>query len=225
MICYTSDSSEYVLNLNNQPFASGTQGKVYKLNEQKCIKIYDQDMPMIDREVFTFIKESSLPNVYKLYELLYKDAKLKEIFAYIMHYYQSDVLNILDEPTEYTIHNIDILTNTAHVLAENQILLKDRIPSNVVLTKDAVIMIDMDSCNKLVQCPKHILDINISNLLYLFKRLYQNALKQKGVDLDNNQSLSDYLDELFMFTRTPAKVLSRRMGGSKTPMDLFYWRY
>lgn len=145
MIFYTKDLDKLKYNLDGNFLGKGTQGSVYRLDDDKCLKIYNQSGCIrFNSCVFEIIKELSLDGIYKLYDLLYYGKSLKTVGAYTTKYYQSRIDNILDEPIDYTLDNINILYNSGTILAEHQIGLKDSIPSNVILTKDQVVMIDMD---------------------------------------------------------------------------------
>ena len=223
MIYYNKNLEKLVYNLKEMPFNYGTQGEIYKINNDKCIKVYYEYSTKIEPEIFELLRDLSLPGIYKLYELLYRNKNTQEVSGYTMKYYQPEIDNILDEPIEYTLHSVDILHKTAIALSEHNILVSDRIPANVILTNDGAVMIDMDYCIKSLS-QGEALDVNINNLLYMFKRLYQEGLKRKGYDI-NSEELNKYIESLFSFSKQPAKILERRMCGAKTPMDLFYWRY
>ena len=96
MIYYSKNLEELDFSPNEQPFNHGTQGKIYKINDDKCIKLYYEDSPKIDQEIFTILKDLELPGVYKLYELLYSERNLKELAGYTMKYYRKEINNILN---------------------------------------------------------------------------------------------------------------------------------
>lgn len=224
MMYYTSDLKKVEYTPKIEPLGSGTQGSVYRLDENKCIKIYKEDSVTFDPEIFKFFKELSLKGYSKLHDLLYNDPDLRKVAGYIVDYYPTEVENILFMPLEYTLHNIDILYNSVKLLAENSILAKDTIPDNAILGKENITMIDFDTCRKSILSKSAILDVNTNNILYLFKRLYEEGLKKIGKDISNNEELSNYLESLFSYCKEPAKTLSKRMCGANKPYDLLYWR-
>lgn len=224
VIYCTGELKRVEFNSDKKPIGSGTQGNVYRFENDKCIKIYDNDVTKYDPEMFKLFKELSLEGYCKLYDLLYNSPFLDEVSGYTMKYYQTEVDNILNMPTEYTIHSFNILYNSIKILADNRIIAKDTIPANAILTKDNVTLIDFDSCIRSSQDVNVILEVNINNILYLFRRLFEEGLKKMGKDT-NDDNLSDYLDALFAYSKEPVKALKRRMAYTKTPMEILPWKY
>ena len=64
---------------------SGMYGSVYKLNEETCIKIYDE-VGSIELNILKKINELKLPNYYKILEFYYNKNNILK--AHIMEYYQ-----------------------------------------------------------------------------------------------------------------------------------------
>lgn len=225
MIYCTNDLRKVEFIPCDKPIGEGTQGKVYKLDDDKCIKIYGQDVIKYDPEMFGLFKHLSLEGYCKLYDLLYNDPFLDEIAGYTMKYYQNEVENILLMPIEYTLHSFNILYNSVKILADNRIFAKDTVPANAILGKDNVVLIDFDDCKRSIQDSKEVLEVNINNILYLFRRLYEEGLKKMGKNIDVDDELSDYLDALFSYSKEPVKALKRRMAYAKTPMEVLPWKY
>lgn len=225
MIYYTSDLRKMEYTPDEQfKIGEGTQGTVYKQGNNQCIKIYNGERTTFDPEIFELFQALVLPNYGKLYDLLYGDSGLQEVAAYTMEYYQSSAENILHMPTEYTLENFNILFNSIKSLADNRVLAKDLIPVNAILGKDNITIIDFDSCVRAQLDSEAVLEVNINNLLYLFKRLYRQELMKLGKDVDNNKVLSSYLNYLFSYSSEPVKTLKRKLEYTKTPMDSLYWR-
>lgn len=225
MIYCTNDLRKVEFIPCDKPIGEGTQGKVYKIDADKCIKIYGHDVMKYEPEMFELFKNLSLEGHCKLYDLLYSDPFLDEIAGYTMKYYQNEVDNILLMPTEYTLHSFNILYNSVKVLADNRIFAKDTVPANAILCKDNVVLIDFDACKRTNQDSKAVLEVNINNILYLFRRLYEEGLKKMGKNIEGDNELSDYLDTLFSYSNEPVKTLKKRMSYSRTPMDVLPWKY
>ena len=69
---------------------------------------------------------------------------------------------------------------------------------------------------------------SLNNLMYTFRKLYEEALIKKNINFDEKTisgiPIKSYLDYLFntrCFPNEPALVLKRKFVGAKTPMDLF----
>ena len=86
MIYYTSDSRKIEFTPNENYIGSGIQATVYKLDDDKCIKIYGEDTRKYDREVFELFKALSLEGYCKLYDLLYNDKYQSKILGFTMKY-------------------------------------------------------------------------------------------------------------------------------------------
>ena len=114
--------------------------------------------------------------------------------------------------------------NSVKVLAENNIIAKDTIPANAILGKDNITLIDFDTCEKSRLDRESILEVNTNNILYLFRRLFEEDLKKMGKNVTDDE-LSDYLDALFSYSKEPVKALTRRMAYTKTPMEVLPWKY
>ena len=224
MIYYTEDLRKIEFSLNDEPIGVGTKGKVYRFDDDKCIKIYDKDVLKYNPEMFDIFKKLSLSGYCQLYDLLYTNPFLDEIAGYTMKFCQREVENILNMPTEYTIHSFNTLYNSIRVLADNKILANDTIPANAILGRDNVILIDFDACIKSEQDVNAILEVNTNNLLYLFRRLFEEGLRKMRKNICDDE-LSNYLDALFAYSKEPVKSLKRRMAYSKTPMELLPWKY
>lgn len=221
MIYYKENSKPIEFTSKAEPVAQGEQGKIYKIDINKCIKVYTEGMPTITPEVFKIYKDLSLEGYSKLHEIWYRDEKLKAVGAYISDWYVKTRDNILFMPSEYTIHNLSVLYNSIEVLSKNQILVRDLIPQNVILGNDNMTVIDFDSC-RLSTKPKEELErLNTCALLKLFRDIYKDSLRSLAVNVDKNKTLSNYIDNMFKNTGNCAKKLERKMPKGR-PIDYIY---
>lgn len=224
MIYYDSGSRPIEFTPEKEAIGFGRQGAVYDFGVDKCIKIYTEDASRYEPEIFELFKELSLDGYCKLYDLLYSDPKKQEVAAYIMKKYVNEVENILNMPTDYTIDSFNTLYNSVRILAHNRIIARDTIAANAILSNDGVILIDFDSCNRTTLLEDHVLEININNILYLFKGLFKEGLKKMGKKIEDEE-LSNYLNHIFAYSKEPVKALKRRMAYSNTPMDVLPYKY
>lgn len=224
MVYYTNDNRKVEFIAEGNPLGKGTQGIVYDYDVNKCIKIYFEDASRYSKEMFDLFKKLSLKGYAKLYDLLYSSADNEKIVAYIMEKYTREIENILTMPTEYTIDSFNTLYNSVSVLTENNIIAKDTIPCNAVLGKDGITLIDFESSNR-VDLPKEIVrEVNINNILYLFRRLFEEELKRFGKDILDDD-LSNNLDRTFAYSSEPVKALKRKLAYCKTPMESLPYKY
>lgn len=221
MIYYKENLTPVEFTPNAKPIAEGEQGNIYKLNQNRCIKIYTAGMPTINPEVFKIYKELSLEGYSKLHELWYSDVELKEVGAYISDWYVKTRDNILFMPTEYTIHNLSVLYNSIKVLSENQILARDLIPQNVILGSENITVVDFDSCRLSTKTRDELERLNTLAVLKLFREIYKDGLRSLALNIDKNKALSNYIDAMFKAKEDPVKKLERKMPKGR-PIDYIY---
>ena len=144
-----------------------------------------------------------------------------------MEYLEKSKRSIIDMPTEYTLDNLNLLYKSLQVLASNLIMAKDLYHKNMLVGESKITIIDLDGYKKM-SYNDDILWHNTNNLLYAFKRLYEEELKKMGIDMENKRvgsmNVNDYLSYLFdhkSVKEEPAKVLERKLIGTKTPRELF----
>lgn len=225
MIYYTNDKEKFEYTPTSLLIGKGTQARIYKLNDRQCIKIYNKNAYRISPEIFALFKSNSFNGYYQLGDLLYLE-NTDEIGAYTMTYYPKGKYNILDMPTEYTLFSFSLLYNTIKDVSKMGIQFRDLIPSNVIISDDGIVVIDIDRyrLSKTLNTD-YIFSLNVESLFLLFNRLYIEGMEEKGYDpfaIIKNYDLSEYLDWLFRFNYSnPVEVLSKKMSRVKRPIDLF----
>lgn len=224
MIYYTENSKQVEIISKSFAISSGEQGYIHKLDDNKCIKSYIKGMPTIDPEIFKLYKELSLEGYSKLYDIFYRDPELQQVAGYTAKYYTEDPENLLFRSTEYTIYNLEVLYNAMKILSENQILVKDLIPRNIILGKDNVTVTDYDSCRLSAKNVEELTKQNIDSLMHLFKGLYKEAFKELAVNIEKNKELSNYINYFFSNGNEPIKKLQRKMKMAPRPIDFLYER-
>lgn len=213
---------------NNIPYDSGRQSDVYRYNEDKILKIYnDTTLTRLSYDVFNIIRHIDNPNFIKIYNV-YKsrnnvfsaffgnlyDSVLKSyiIDAYISMFYQKEDIDILNEPIDYTLSNFNELFKLFDIFTENQIEARDCVCVNTVFTKDRVIIIDPDRFRKSYWDKEHLKNLNRRELLKLFKNIYLVQCSYKY--MFGIMDLFD-LDDTFDM----AYQLSKNLRGYKYPID------
>ncbi len=231
MIFYDKEGKPYSFNISKDDyFDYGSTSKVYRINSDECLKVMDKDSVMyFKEELYDEIKSLSLDSLVKLSIPFYQDGKIK---AYTMEYLEKSKKSILDMHTEYLLDNLHSLYKDILVLAKHLIVTSDLYHRNIVIGDSGIKLIDFDGYLKMSFdgdiLKQNILKQNIAYLLYAFKRLFQEELIAKGFELNdvfwNNMTRNKYLNYLFDcngYKEEPAKVLERKMIGTKTPMELF----
>ena len=72
--------------------SKGSGGVVYRISDDKCIKLYYRDTYFkIEKEIFDLMKELNLNNFCKLGNMVYSDESRSKFVGYTMDYY--DIIN------------------------------------------------------------------------------------------------------------------------------------
>lgn len=229
MVFFDKDGNIHKIDLtNDNKIGAGRNAKVYRISDKECIKVMNKDPDNYFRQdIFDIFKSLSLPSFVKIDTPFYVDGKIK---AYTMDYLESTDKSILDMPTEYTLDNLNRIYKDLLILSKYLITAFDLYHKNVILGDDKMTVIDYDSYYK-GDTQEEALFASIWNLMYTFRRLYETALEKKGIAVDSmmigNITISQYLAKyLFNYDyhnhrEEPAKVLERKLVGTKTPMELF----
>ena len=226
MVFYDKDGNKHTYNIEGkQPFDKGTQAKIYRISNTECLKVLNKDpQNYFNEDTYNTIRSLSLNGLVQLGIPFYLDGKIK---AYTMEYLERSEVSILDMPTEYTLDNLNSLYKDMLVLTKNLILATDLYYRNIIIGDKKMSIIDFDGYKKLT-FNNDILWHNINNLLYAFRGCYKKALENIGIDTSTkmigNMTVEDYLCYLFGYNgykEEPAKVLERKMIGTRTPMELF----
>lgn len=182
MELYTINKTKYNFDIDIS-FNQGFYGKIYLFNNSKCLKIFKEPVQrnnQIDFEEKTYnqIKKLKLDNFYKLYDLYY-NRELTKILGYLSKYYQSENVDILTMPTEYTLDNLCKLYNSFKKLSEHHIYTNDIHSGNVIINSKDIIVIDTDLYYKSsIETIDVILKENIYNLSDLFVDIYLSSLSK-----------------------------------------------
>lgn len=194
----------------------GSSASVYKLDDNKCIKLYFKDTYFkIEEGIFYLMKELDLKNFCKLDNMLYINNNL---CGYTMNYYEYTKENILFKYTDYILDNFNILYNSFITLSNNNIIANDTRIGNTVVGDNNITIIDYDFYLKSNKNLELIKENNISKLLLIFNKLFYYSLK----DIYNNISIDTeiLLDDIFSYD-TDIKKLTRTLNSYKKPIDFF----
>lgn len=223
MIAYTEDKKRYNLDTDNF-IDEGEYGRVYLTSDNKCLKIFKQSISRKDNnsffneEAFKRIKELNLKNFYKIYDIYY-NRSLTKTSGYLSEYYQSEDIDILTMPVDYTFNNLCILYDSFCSLAENNIYTNDVSPRNVILNSNGITVIDTDmyymnykSDNRMVY------HNNLYDLGELFSGLYINSLKKE--DPAERCRIIEKIQELFIPVGTfGVEPVIKKLVKYKYPID------
>ena len=215
---YLRNGQEINYNDNNI-IGKGTCGKIYLLDNEKCLKVYDEDcIKKMEKDIFNLLRIYKLDNYYTLYDLVYNN--LKNNIGYICKYYKTSETNLLLMPMEYILYNYDRIYESLMILTNNGILAKDLYYGNAIIGDNEITVIDADSYIY-DNCSYELLkNKNISYLSYLFKGLYQEEAAKLGINIEMDKLKYNKLFETFYTGDLTPKSLSKKLCSYNRGIDL-----
>lgn len=228
MLFYKKDGTNINYNLNSGNYIThGTQANIYKIKPNEVLKVY---LDVLDENKYVFAPEANileeinslnLPGYYKIHDI-YQSQKNNYISGYTMPYYETIKENILLLPTSYTLDSINKIFKGLSTLTDRDIEAKDLYYKNVILTKEGIVVIDVDAYTKSLKDKDVINYVNINNLLYMLRGIYKEALINLGLNPEKDRELSSRLSALLEHSNNPAKTLTRKLAWYKKPLDYLY---
>ena len=170
-IFYDKDGNELIIDLKRDIIGEGLCGVVYHVNEEICLKHIVNSFSTNKEALEEFIK-LDLESFYKIYKLLYD--RHNRFAGYLMKYYESEEIDIMTMPIDYTLDNLYRMLRDIKILSENNILVEDMHIDNIIMNRDRIINIDVD--NYMLIQKNSILTKNTSQIYSLFKGIYIEAL-------------------------------------------------
>lgn len=234
MKAYTIDRKKYDFNTDTL-FKQGFFGKVYLTDDNKCLKVFKQPLirgTILDFEEDTYneIRKLKLDNFYELYDLYY-NKELTQILGYLSKYYQSEDIDILTMPTDYTLNNLCLLYNSFKKLSEHNIFTNDIHFGNVIINSKEIVVIDTDLYYKVgpagekltpnILKEKSILNDNISNLSDLFIDIYLSSLSNYSFSGKYDRvDIAEKIQKLFTMNATSGiEPVVKKLAKHKYPID------
>ena len=135
------DSKEkFILDTSNEKsYSLGTFGVIYKKDNQ-CIKVFNEFN--VSKEPFIILKSLNLSCCYQIIDYLYN---IKKDFAgYKTPFYESDNFDILQNK-EFLLREINGVYDGIFEFNRKGVLAADLHPGNVIVTRDGMKLIDIDS--------------------------------------------------------------------------------
>ena len=217
MIFYT-ENNDIVRYRTNDRIGGEVCGNVYRINSDECIKKFKSKNMRIDKETLLLIQELGLENFCKINKFLYN--KNRVIIGYLMKYYQSENIDILTMPTDYTIDNLYKLYNSVIKLSKNNVFISDMHTVNIIMNKNGITIIDYDLYVLNGYFTGPLLEYkNIYSLRYLFKEIYKEALVEyhKEYNSEISRCLIDCAFE--MWTKEELDKTCKKLTKYKYPID------
>jgi len=228
---YSKNGELFNYNADNSFVVAGTQSKVFRLEKDVCLKLYneeDANKSIFDDsgvkfniEMFDYFKDGyGNTNMGKLYDLLY-DEKIVTVLGYTMKYYEEMIENVLNLPVTYILDNFSLIYDLVMRLTDECIRVVDLHSGNIINTDSGIFVIDYDKYYFDRDTSKDILSyINRSALVFTFIGLLKNSLLKLGLDVDNDIELRKKILSLFTVGTTPL-VLKYRLRSYNRTIDYF----
>ena len=201
----------------NKYLCEGGYGSIYKLNDYECLKIF-KFFDDFNPELINKIRDLKLSNYYEIKKLLFCE---NSFIGYLMKYYNNLDLDLLTTDVSYILDSLYSLYNSIKLLSKNNIYVCDMRIENCLLTKDGIIIIDIDNYvyNKLYSDNNDLCIDNLESLRDLFISLFLNSKnkfhKDENIDLYKwNLNGIFYLDNGF-------ENAKKTLGRYKYPIDYF----
>lgn len=216
MVLYDENGIKETITIRNK-LGEGLDGRVYQISEEECLKVYKRK-PEIDIEVLKIIASLNLDNYYEILKLYYKKNNI--LSAIKMKYYEKEDIDILTTPSEYTLNNLYKILSSADKLSQNNILIEDSHSGNIIMTKNKIIIADVDlySFSHFYK-ERELRRKNIQKIGYLFNEIYNEAVADYHEEL-KNFLVAELIRKLFTLV-SPLQVeqVYRELSKYKYPID------
>jgi hypothetical protein len=154
---------------------SGNYGTVYRYDDDKVIKFANSRGDSNQYNAVSIIKNLSLPNFYKLYDVLScTDGDVKTFGGTIARYYPSEDLDLFLMPSDYLLDNFNSLYNSMVLLGSSKISIFDLNPRNVICNSSGIYVIDVDLYQQMMAAFPW--DLSMRNCFALKRCLFYDLL-------------------------------------------------
>ena len=224
------------LKLNTLEYLNGGECARILCNKEIIFKEYFPDTELcyrINEEVFDILKNINNPHFIELFDI-YSDFDFIELLknkvgilpfivaAYTAKYYPDNSINVLLEHKDYILDNLRELEILFGIFSENMICTDDIKWDNTVIGKDGIVIIDPDLFYTMQSSSEFISKLNKKNLLYLFRSILVNSIKNEP----NPGKIITFIDnELVNFevkvNTDVAYEISKKLKYIKKPIELF----
>lgn len=223
-IFYDKDGNEIFYDIDKS-FDHGKYAHVYRLNENECLKLFndnEDDDVIDDMDVFKELMNLDIDNFYKIYKLLYSGNDF--IDGYVMKYYSKDVDDILSTDTDYLLGSINRLYETIKIISSKGINMCDLHAKNLILNKDGIIIIDGDDYFRDKGC--YLFNVNRKKLYNALCELLGSILDKyykEEIGRKKNRELYKEIYRLFSIDNSPS-IINSKVRSYKKPIDYLYSR-
>ena len=177
MAIYYNEFEQPIIYNTGRPINHGSHAKIYRLDDETCLKIFTYPWDIYDKEMFKRYMGMNLDNFYKIFGLLYN--KNERIKGYTMSSCENTVDDILAMPTDYLITNFDGIFRSVAKLSDANIEIDDMIPSNLILGDNTITAIDIDGSRIRDMDKQMLYEFNKIKVCVCLLRLFKATLMQR----------------------------------------------
>lgn len=157
---YDHEGNLRTYTLDGNYYKTGSTSYIFKIGDLvlKEYRVPLGDIFNLEYEVFELLKSILSVNLLKLHDALYdvdmvinqgvddirEYLKFCHLSAYTYDFIPKDKVNILDMPIDYILTNFEGLDKLFDIFNEAKLVLGDVKPSNVVINRDNIVLIDPD---------------------------------------------------------------------------------
>jgi len=195
----------------------GSTGRIYKVNDDVCLKMIDKDRKLVDFEVLSLISKLKLSNFYEIFDFLYN--RNNKNTGYTMKYYKSENINVLTMPCSYILDNFNYIYNSVIELSNKGVVVTDMSLNNIILNSSSITVIDADYYYFNRRCTyNRLLADNLEEVLLLFASLLYDSIKIFDINQENSNMVYNSLNMLIN-SFSDISSLSSELAGYKYPID------
>lgn len=218
MILFDETKKTVEFDLENMLFiGKGMFGKVYKINDNTCLKIFGVEHKRSEK-ILKKIRDLELDSYYNIYDLYHDEEK--RFFGYSMKYYDNSDIDILGISKDYLLENYETMFEDIAVISKKLIEIIDLNYNNVIYTNEGIVIIDADLYRFSTASKKHLKYINNKYLQNLYINMILQQLEKKyGYDRYQINRMRNILLDYFYEKIDNPKVLERKLGRYEKPIE------
>lgn len=205
--------------------SSGNYGNAYKLND-KVVKLVFNDGSSEQYDTVSCIKNLSLPNFYKLYNVLScEKSGIKTFGGTISKFYSSEDVDIFLKPTDYLLDSFNSLHKSMVELGKNNIFVFDLNRANTIVNDNGIFVIDVDLYQRMMNnLPKNVISKNLFKLKcsVFYELMQSNFLNYHSDELKvlSGEDISRILYDLLNLNDfDDSKTFNKTLSKFKYPID------
>lgn len=239
MSYYNREYQKLNLKITKKHYLNHGQNASIFLSDNTIVKKYYNHTPAhfrISTEIFDILKKINNKHFIELYEIYCQIAPILlplhqkgiipfTVSAYTAKYYINENINILYEPTDYIISNLEEIEKLIDIFSNNQIITRDLTKANTIINSQGIILIDPDLFHiPITPIPrKNIITNNKFQLLSLLESIWISSIYKKenvsyndinnlfNIPINETTSITDEIYKKLKYTKHPINYFSKHL--------------